>query len=281
MKKDIIKRVVRGSEPKGKKDRKPPSKTAKVVIKTAVLLPIVLFAFWLLKLVYFPHLEVRNGEADARPTAEQGIFAQILRDEGPIPKEHFHIVDEHIAQVEPYHPICLECHGSYPHSKEKKVRAILNFHGGFLACMVCHVRKTPDDQSFSFVWVDRQTGATSMEVEGGFGKYPAKIFPVRETAGRHIEIIHPVDEKAAEEFMRLKDQFSADQMAKAKIKLHKNISKKPVFCNECHKKDGYFDFAKLGFPDNRVDHLISTEITGMIDKYETFYMPETIDFGAQ
>jgi hypothetical protein len=279
MKKDIIKRVVGRLEPAAKKDRKPP-KAAKVVIKTAVLLPIILFALWLLKLVYFPHAEARKSDSLAKPTVEQGIFTKILRDDGPIPKEHFHIVDEHIAQAEPYHPICQECHGSYPHSKEKKVRSILNFHGGFLACMVCHVRKAPDDKSFSFVWVNRQTGATSMKVEGGFGKYPAKIFPIRATAGRRLEIIHPVDEKAAEEFMRLKDQFSADQMAKAKIKLHENISKKPVFCNECHKKEGYFDFAKLGFPANRVDHLTSTEITGMIEKYETFYMPESIDFGS-
>jgi hypothetical protein len=120
-----------------------------------------------------------------------------------------------------------------------------------------------------------------MSVEGGFGRYPAKIYPMRKSADGHLQILHPVNEKAAEEFMRLKDKFTPDQMAKAKIKLHENISKKPVFCNECHKKDGYFDFAKLGFPENRVDHLTSTEITGMIDKYETFYMPEAIDFGSQ
>ncbi len=281
MKKNIIKRVIGRSDPPETKVQKPPSKMAKGVVKIAVIVPIILFALWLLKLVYYPHAEVRKSEAAVGPTAEQGIFAKILRDDEPIPKEHFHIVDDHVAQAEPYHPICLECHGSYPHSKEKKVRAILNFHNGFLACMVCHVRKTPDDKSFSFVWVNRQTGATSTSVEGGFGKYPAKIFPVRETAGRVSKIIHPVDEKAAAEFMRLKDQFSPDQMAKAKIKLHENISKKPVFCDECHKKDGYFDFAKLGFPGNRVDHLTSTEITGMIDKYETFYMPEAIDFGGK
>ena len=281
MKKEILKRVVGRSEPAGNKDKKGPSKTARAVIKIVFLVPIVLFALWLLKLVYFPHAEASKSQSDVKPTAEQGIFAKILRDDRPIPKEHFHIVDEHISQAEPYHPICLECHGSYPHSKEKKVRSILNFHNGFLACMVCHVRKAPDDKTFSFIWVDRQTGATSRSVEGGFGKYPAKIFPIRGTVGQRPEIIHPVDEKAAAEFMRLKDQFTADQMAKAKIKLHENISKKPVFCNECHKKDGYFDFAALGFPRNRVDHLTSTEITGMIEKYETFYMPEAIDFGTK
>ena len=118
MKKDLIKRVVGRLEPTGKNDRKPLSKTARVVIKTAALLPIILFALWLLKLVYFPHADVRKGQAVARPKAEEGIFTQILRDDGPIPKEHFHMVDDHMVQADPYHPICLECHGSYPHSKE-------------------------------------------------------------------------------------------------------------------------------------------------------------------
>jgi len=47
---------------------------------------------------------------------------------------------------------------------------------------------------------------------------------------------------------------------------------------DCHKKDGYLNFVKLGFPKNRVDHLVSTEVASMITNYETFYLPEVIDF---
>jgi hypothetical protein len=128
--------------------------------------------------------------------------------------------------------------------------------------------------------VDRQTGLTARKVKGGFGKYPAKIFPMQVTASGQKKLFRPVSEKGAEEFLRLKDKFTPDQVAQAKIKLHEGVSKKPVFCVECHKKNGYLNFAKLGFSKNRVDHLISTEVAGMIDKYETFYLPEAIDFAA-
>ena len=49
---------------------------------------------------------------------------------------------------------------------------------------------------------------------------------------------------------------------------------------DCHKKDGYLDFAKLGYPRNRVDHLASSEVASMIEKYETFYLPAVIDFSG-
>ena len=278
MKKNIVKRLIHSSD---EKNEQKPKKGAILLTKTILAVPLFLFALWLIKLVYFPQAEAHRAEELVSAHRDEGIFQQILSDTGEVPREHFHIVDELLTQPEPYHPLCANCHGTYPHSKEKKVRSILNSHNGFMACMVCHVRKNPEDENFSYIWVDRLTGETSVSVDGGFGRYPAKIYPMRRSASGHYEIIHPVNRRAAEEFLRLKDQFTPDQMAKAKIKLHENISKKPVFCNECHKKDGYFDFAKLGFPENRVDHLTSTEITGMIDKYETFYMPEAIDFGSQ
>ena len=151
----------------------------------------------------------------------------------------------------------------------------------WMACAVCHYRKDPADKSFSFVWVDRVTGITSRQVKGEYGRYPAKIFPARSSGAEEVTIIHPVNEQSAREFMELKDQFTPDQMAEAKIKLHEQISQKPVFCIDCHKKDGYLDFSKLGFPKNRVNHLISTEVASMIANYETFYLPEVIDFGSE
>jgi hypothetical protein len=54
-----------------------------------------------------------------------------------------------------------------------------------------------------------------------------------------------------------------------------------VFCSDCHKKDGYLDFRDLGFAQTRIDHLNSTEIVGMIEKYKKFYLPSQIDFGLE
>ena len=90
-----------------------------------------------------------------------------------------------------------------------------------------------------------------------------------------------MDEKAARQYIKIKDKFNPDQSAQAKIKLHEHISSKPVFCSDCHQKDGYLDYAKLGFPTQRINHLNSTEVVGMIEKYKTFYLPSEIDFGVE
>lgn len=182
----------------------------------------------------------------------------------------------------------MACHGSYPHSKGKKVRALLNLHTGFIACSVCHARQdlgdenlTPKNQKVKFLWVNRQTGEMTKKVEGEYGKYPSEIFPIRFTEDRQEKIFRPVNAKAAKQFLKLKDKFTPDQTSQAKIKLHERISEKPVFCSGCHKKDGYLDFSALGFTKRRVDHLVSTEVVGMIDKYKTFYLPSAIDFGNE
>lgn len=251
-------------------------------LKILIGVPLLLFSLWLLKLVYFPGLEVSELWAKPEVHEEHGVFQKILQTEELVPRDHFHMVDQFITeQPEPYQPLCYLCHGNYPHSEEKRTRSLLNMHSGFMACSVCHVRKEPGEKDYFFVWVNRQTGRISTDVEGGFGRYPAKIFPMVETERGERQIFRPVSEEAAEEFIRLKSQFTPDQMSQAKIKLHRRLTQKPVFCTECHKKDGYFDFAKLGYARNRVDNLTANEIARMIENYKTFYMPEAIDFGAR
>ncbi len=93
--------------------------------------------------------------------------------------------------------------------------------------------------------------------------------------------MRPISEKSAEAFLKHREKVTPDQVAQAKNKLHETISKKPVACIECHKSDGYLDFAELGFANNRVEHLTSLEIANMIDKYETFYLPGVLEFGTQ
>ena len=173
------------------------------------------------------------------------------------------------------------CHGIYPHSKEKKVRSILNFHTGFIACAACHARKKPGDKSINFAWIDRETGEIVPKVQGEYGKYPAKIYPVKITADGYKKIYRPIDAQEARKFLLTKDKYSPDQVAQAKKKMHERISSKPVFCSDCHQKDGYLNFAKLGFPIQRINYLNSSEVVGMIEKYKTFYLPSAINFGNE
>ena len=250
------------------------------LMKTVCVLLFMLFAIWLLQIVYFPKAGIDKGLATPKTAEKEGVFGEILVEKDPVPRGHFHMVDEFILQPEPNPPICLTCHGTYPHSKEKRVRSFLNFHTAFVSCSVCHVRKGADDNAFSFAWVDHATRAITAKVEGGYGKYPAKIYPITVSDKGERGIFRPVTEKAARQYLELKDKYTPDQIARAKAELHRGISDKPVVCNECHKKDGYLDFAQLGFPDKRIIHLVSTEVTGMIEKYQTFYLPSVIDFSG-
>jgi hypothetical protein len=257
------------------------NKIGTFALKAVFVLPLVVFGVWLIQMLYFSEVKASKPELPLKAVSSDNMFREIWQETQPVSSGHFHMVDAFIFQPAPYEPICRTCHGTYAHSKDKKVRAILNSHEGFLACAVCHVRKDPADETFSFTWVDRDTGRTSMAVEGEYGKFPAKIFPRRISAGGQETIIRPISEKAAQEYLKYKDKFTPDQVARAKAKLHEHISKKPVLCIECHRKEGYLNFAELGFPKNRVDHLISSEVVTMIEKYETFYLPEMMNFGNQ
>ncbi len=255
------------------------NKFSVLLLKSLFVLPLLLFGLWLLSLVYSPGFEAKKAVAIIE-AAEEDIFKTILKDTKTVPRGHFHMVDDFVSQPEHNPPLCLTCHGTFPHSKEKKVRSLLNFHTGFISCSVCHARQQAGQKNITFRWVDRGTGQIVSKVKGEYGKYTAKIFPIRLDDGPP-RIFRPISDKAARQFLKFKDQFSHDQIAQAKIKLHGNISDKPVFCSDCHKKNGYIDFAELGFPKIRVNHLVSTEVVGLVSKYKTFYMPSKIDFGAE
>lgn len=256
-------------------------KIGTLALKAVFVLPLFALGLWLIQMLYFPEVKVKTSEVPLQAVSEDLMFRKIWQETEPVSSVHFHMVDTHIFEPGPYEPICRTCHGTYAHSKDKKVRSLLNFHEGFLACAVCHLRKDPADKTFSFSWVDQETGTTTMAVEGEYGKFPAKIFPGKASAGGQVTIIRPISEKSAQAYLEYKDKFTPDQVAQAKAKLHEHISKKPILCIECHRKEGYLNFRQLGFPQNRVDHLTSSEVATMIEKYETFYLPEVMNFGNQ
>jgi hypothetical protein len=249
-------------------------------LKAVSVVPFFLFGMWLLQVVYFSELK-GTSPAIATPVAkEDDIFGEILAHKRAVSRGHFHMVDEWVTRPEPRPPLCLTCHGTYPHSKEKKIRGFLNFHTGYIACSVCHLKERTGKLDIAFAWVDRQAGAIATMGEGGYGKYTGKLYPIKISDKGQKTIFRPVSEKAAEQYLELKDKFTPDQVAQAKVKLHESVSDKPVLCDECHKKDGYLDFADLGFPKERAIHLVSGEVPGMIEKYETFYLPSVIDFAG-
>lgn len=260
------------------------------LLKVVYLSPFFAFAIWLISMVYLPGREVGrppSGESDNKATS---MFRVLMPKQEALPRGHFHMVDQYVDTRGQHQPVCVVCHGSYAHGKDKKLRAMLNMHDGYIACAVCHVRQDdgqaggqPDraGKRLDYLWVDQQSGEFKRAVEGEYGKYPAMIFPVVDSGQGTANIYTPIMAEAAQVFLQRLPELTKDEAAKAREKLHEALSKKPVSCRDCHKTDGYLDFHALGFPQSRIDHLISTEFVGMIDKYETFHLPSVIDFGGQ
>lgn len=265
-------------------------KAGLTVLKVIYILPFAVFGLWLLSHVYISGFNIESFSSVSTEGQGDDLLASILKQKGSVPRDHFHMTDEYVVQQDPNPPVCVICHGTYAHGKEKKVRSLLNLHSGFIACSVCHVRrdgadtelgKTVFDDEFNFMWVDRQTGDFSNTVEGEYGKYPAMIYPIKSSGQGHGRIFAPIRTEAAQQFLKMYPQLTTDQISEAKAKLHELVSEEPVSCKDCHKKDGYLDFARLGFPAQRVDHLESSEIVGMIENYKTFYLPSVVDFRGE
>jgi len=258
-----------------------------LVIKVIYVLPFVLFGIWLISVVYFHGFNLDRSRSVSKAKEVDDLSQILTRKKDVVPRDHFHMIDAYVEEKEPNPPICVVCHGTYPHGKKKKVRSMLNLHTGFISCSVCHARQDEDVQVVKpgeeaevveFLWVDNKTGEFRNKVEGEYGKFPAMIYPIKHTEHGPRRIFTPIKAEAAQQFLKLQPKLSSDQVSEAKAKLHEPLSKKPVFCSDCHQKDSYLDYVKLGFPKQRINHLISSEIVGMIDKYKTFYLPSVLDF---
>jgi cytochrome c553 len=261
------------------------------VIKAFYILPFAVFGLWLLSVVYFPGFDLNASFSISKYAKKVEATQQVTGPKKPgIPRDHFHKTDAWVDRPDSKAQICTQCHGTYAHGKEKKVRAFLNMHADFMACAVCHVRKEDGEgpgliaekERIEFLWVDRETGEFKSRVDGEYGKYPARIFSVIHDPQGRKRLPTPITAAAARQFLELKPKLKTrEQLEAARGKLHRAITQKPISCADCHKRDGYLDFFKIGFPKQRVDHLVSTEIVGMIDKYKTFHLPSVIDFRGE
>ena len=250
-----------------------------LLLKTVYIGFFFVFSLWLLKILYFSDGGAEVPVIGTEYSRNAEMIERILKGKEPIPRAHFHVTDKNIFRLEAEPPLCLKCHGIYPHTKEKKNMSFLNLHTGFMACEVCHVQKDFKGSSHYFAWVDLETGKKSMKAKGGYGKYDAKIVPVKKVKGRHERLDKLIDEKFQDFYSSLKEmQYQAEHRDDL-MKIHEyNLSKKAVICLDCHKKDGYLDFSTLGFPRRRINQLTSSEVSRMVGKYETFYIPKMLRF---
>ena len=216
-------------------------------------------------------------------TQKSEILEEVKKQEEYEVHRHFHNVVAYPQLPDKVRPVCYICHSDYPHSKNKKVRAILNMHTQFSVCETCHIEEKKG-ATVAYRWYnpfnenpkgpffgasyDPETG-NLMEVEDLFSKI-APYFIV----GEEIEAALQMQESdLAKDYMNVRDELTPEQRDNVKKKFHVNIKAKGHECKDCHSRKGLLDFRALGFASNRTVDLEQLNITGMITKYEKFYIP--------
>ncbi|MBI5559276.1 MAG: cytochrome b/b6 domain-containing protein [Deltaproteobacteria bacterium] len=231
-------------------------------------------SFLLVKILYFP--PSFQGQAMASKSSE--FESLVKKKETTETMHHFHNTDDTSKLVIANPPICVKCHGTYPHGKAPDIRSFLNMHNYFMACETCHVRREDVTGTVEYKWFDYQTEELVEKIEGDNGVYGARLVPVLfASMNESRRLDQSADEEFAKQYMAQKDTLTPEEQAKAKVVLHKGISKKPLQCTECHSKKAYIDLATVGYAPARAESLYRTEVADMINRYMNFYLPTMFD----
>ncbi len=201
---------------------------------------------------------------------------------------------------------CRVCHPLYPHSNNKKVRALLNMHTGFMLCEVCHLKKENlkqlqfdwnNPEHFEYVGepygtITHHAGHNSNKAiqkmlkmspetrapegdTGANGALLSRIAVFSKKGGKKKLLMNTQDNDMAKEYMSKESTLSEKEKKDSINMFHRDIARKEVSvaCNECHVSDGMMDFVKLGFGDRRSKDLQYLNIKSLVTKYDTFYFP--------
>lgn len=197
-------------------------------------------------------------------------------------KGHFHHIDFDFTPDKRNY--CIECHGDLPHDKIKELRAFGNMHASLIACQTCHIRLENGTRSGVFKWYDRQTGgivSSPVKQDVPPGMYNAKILPFEQVDSKLQRIDTVARIEFSREYRQRESTLSEIQKSKAKKIIHKIVSEKPYMCEDCHQKEAPILALKdLGYPQHRIDTIVSTEVIGMIKNYTKFYIPRILDPGV-
>ena len=211
------------------------------------------------------------------------ILTEAKKQEDLEKHRHFHNIVKFPQVPENARPVCYICHSDLPHSKNKKIRSLLNMHTQYFVCETCHV-KEKEGAKIIYKWYnplnDNPKGpffGTSYNPEtGNIAKVKdllSKIAPYFKTKDKIESAIQMQDAPLAQDFMKVRDQLTPEQRDGVKKKFHANIKPKGHECDDCHAKDGILDFEKLGFSKKRIVDLEELNIKGLMTKYKTFYLP--------
>jgi hypothetical protein len=199
--------------------------------------------------------------------------------------ERFHHLPVEPEIDTPHLSQCLMCHSLLPHSKNERIRVMMNMHSDFLNCETCHYKKERD--TISYAWYDMgidneitagpKFGIGYDPVTGmleGTDNHISKITPVRAVDGKKEVLFMPQSHPMAEDYLAIKDKLNPGQREVAKKKFHGEIDGKGWACRDCHREKGILSLQDLGFSDKRIQEIEHLEIVGLFDKYEIFHLPQ-------
>jgi hypothetical protein len=184
---------------------------------------------------------------------------------------------------------CNACHSTYPHSRNKLVRAFLNMHTGFMLCEVCHINRK-QFQHLDYAWYQPEHAEFKGQPFGSYFRSEiektidstrsiTRIAVFDASAGSKRLLHHTRDRQKAEAFKQHADSQERDVIKDQLEYFHRNIQKKSVAlaCEECHTVDSILDFKKLGFDQVKINRITLLNLKGLVTKYENFYLPKMFD----
>lgn len=205
-------------------------------------------------------------------------------------KRHFH----HELKIDKVNlgnkPVCFQCHGDYPHSKEPMIRTLMNMHTQFAGCMTCHVneKKVPEN-TYSYKWlnysgieVKGKPFGTAINPETGFLQETddlySKIVVYSNQSGQEELLEVTEDDPDVQEFLKVKDSLNDRDKEALKKRFHRIVRPKGRFCSRCHTEENksLLPFRALGFSEDRIQDVTNLNIIGIVEKYKKFYMPKLI-----
>lgn len=197
---------------------------------------------------------------------------------------HFHRIVDYPETPDELQPTCFICHSKLPHSKVKKIRAMLNMHTNFFVCETCHLEIKEEDtvvyKWYSPLEKDPQGPffGTSYDPESAelerADAHLSKIAPFYMKGESLESTLHMQQGEMARDYVRVRDQLTPEQREGVTKKFHEDIQPKGPECHTCHASDGILDYKKLGFSEKRILDLENLSIKGMITKYDEFYLPD-------
>ena len=291
-------------------------KTLKNIVRILYVLALMVFTVWYAFFIHpiiFGHGDAaKKGEGDSQDlasfygegtTEEEKAFLKSLKEqqqtattdlgymviEEQYVQGHFHHVGMKVEADD--YSVCIRCHGAVPHDKAKTIRAFLNMHAFYMACETCHVRpEVAGEGPWVFKWYDKQNGnaipappGVSTLDESMYGNYSAKMSPGKIGSDGQFRFLNGPKELAfVNKYLKEEDQLDDTQKSKMKKVIHRNVNEDPLLCDGCHtiKKEPYLPFLEMGYPQARLHDLTSTEVVGMIKKYQEFYIPEFLRGGG-